>query len=77
MGTPIGPSRPTSAPPKGTLTEPSVPLESATYISQLVATNPITTDEISQGDDHLRLVKSVLQTQFPNLGAAAVTGTAT
>jgi hypothetical protein len=53
-----------------------VPLESATYISELVATNPIVTDEISQGDDHIRLTKSVLQTQFPNLGPAAVTGTA-
>lgn len=55
-----------------------MPLESATYIAQLVATNPITTDEISQGDDHLRLIKSTLQTQFPNLGTTvAVTGTAT
>ena len=53
-----------------------MPLESATYIADLVATNPITTDEISQGDDHIRMLKSVLQTQFPNLGDAAVTGTA-
>lgn len=51
-------------------------LESATYISQLTATNPTTSDPVSQGDDHLRLIKSVLQSQFTTLGAAAVTTTA-
>jgi len=51
-------------------------LESATYISQFVDTNPTATDPISQGDDHLRLIKSVLQSQFTTLGAAAVTTTA-
>lgn len=51
-------------------------LETATYISQLVATNPPGTDPLAQSDDHLRLIKGVLQAQFPNLGAAAVTGTA-
>ena len=49
-------------------------LETATYISQLVATNPLATDPISQGDDHLRLIKSVLQAQFSGLaGTTAVT----
>jgi len=49
-------------------------LESATYISQLVATNPLATDPISQGDDHIRLIKSVLQAQFSGLsGTTAVT----
>ena len=52
-------------------------LESADYISQLVTTNPVgATDPKEQGDDHLRLIKHVLQTQFPNLGAAAVNATA-
>jgi hypothetical protein len=51
-------------------------LETATYISQLVDTNPTTSDPVSQGDDHLRLIKSVLQDQFTTLGAAAVTTTA-
>jgi hypothetical protein len=51
-------------------------LESATYISQLTATNPTASDPVSQGDDHLRLLKSVLQSQFTTLGAAAVTTTA-
>ena len=36
-------------------------LESGTRISDLVATNPLTSDLRSQGDDHLRLVKSVLK----------------
>ena len=51
-------------------------LETATYISQLVDTNPTTSDPVSQGDDHLRLIKEVLQSQFTTLGAAAVTTTA-
>lgn len=45
-------------------------LESATYISQLVATNPASSDLRKQGDDHLRLLKAVLQATFP--GAAKV-----
>ena len=51
-------------------------LETATYISQLTATNPTASDPVSQGDDHLRLIKDVLQKQFTTLGAAAVTTTA-
>ena len=42
-------------------------LETATYINQLVATNPLGTDEVSQGDDHLRLIKEVLQSSFPTI----------
>lgn len=53
-----------------------MPLETASYISELDATWPLGTDPVSQGDDHVRLVKGVLQTQFPNLGAAPVTATA-
>ena len=51
-------------------------VETASYISQLSATNPLATDPISQGDDQIRLVKDVLQKQFTTLGAAAVTTTA-
>jgi hypothetical protein len=51
-------------------------IETATYISQLVDTNPLESDPVSQGDNHLRLIKSVLQSQFTTLGAAAVTTTA-
>ena len=51
-------------------------VETATFISQLSATNPLATDPISEGDDQIRLVKEVLQAQFTSLGAAAVTATA-
>lgn len=49
-------------------------LESASFINQLVATNPTGGDPKGQGDDHIRLLKSVLKTTFPNLtGAVTVT----
>lgn len=41
-------------------------LESATYVSDLVNTNPVGGDPVSQGDDHLRLLKATLQSTFPN-----------
>ncbi len=47
-------------------------LESASYISELVATNPVgAVDDYATADDHLRLIKAVLQGQFPNFTAAA------
>lgn len=46
-------------------------LEVATYINQLVTTNPVgASDPVSQGDDHLRLLKTVLKNTFPNLTGA-------
>ena len=39
-------------------------LETGSYIKDLVSTNPEGTDPKSQGDDHLRLLKNVLKTQF-------------
>ena len=51
-------------------------LETATYISELVGSNPLGTDSKAQGDNHLRLIKNVLKFQFPNLGAVALTATA-
>lgn len=53
-----------------------MPLETATYISQLVSSNPAATDQVSQGDDHLRLIKAVLQSQFTGLGTNPVNSTA-
>lgn len=41
-------------------------LESATHISQLVSANPVGGDSEGQGDDHLRMIKTALQTDFPN-----------
>lgn len=50
-------------------------LEAATFINQLVATNPVgATDPRSQGDDHLRLIKLALQNTFPAI-TGAVTAT--
>ena len=48
-------------------------VESASYISQLTPANPGASDNISEGDDHLRLIKTVPQTQFPSLATTAVT----
>lgn len=48
-------------------------LETGTYISDLVATNPVgATDPKSQGDDHIRLLKSTILATF-----AAITGAVT
>ena len=46
-------------------------LESATFLDSLVATNPVAGDPKSQGDDHLRLIKTVLQATFPGLAGRA------
>ena len=51
-------------------------LESATYISDLDASNPTAGDGRNQGDDHIRLIKSAIKNTFPSL-SAAVTVTAT
>lgn len=52
-------------------------VESATYLSELVDTNPPSSDNVSQGDDHLRLLKTVLQNTFPSINGVwtAVTHT--
>lgn len=49
-------------------------LETGTYISDLVTTNPTAADAKSQGDDHIRLIKSALKNTFTAL-ASAVTAT--
>jgi len=51
-------------------------VESASFINQLSSSNPATGDPVSEGDSHLRLIKSVLKSQFPNLGATAASATA-
>jgi hypothetical protein len=45
-------------------------LESATYISGLDSSNPDGADSISQGDNHIRLIKSVLKATLPNADEA-------
>lgn len=46
-------------------------LETATYISGLDASNPVhTTDPVSEGDDHIRLLKSTLLATMANITGA-------
>ena len=49
-----------------------MPVESPfTHITDLVNTNPVgATDDVSEGDDHIRGLKTVLLTDFPNINAA-------
>ena len=44
-----------------------MPLETASYINQLDATNPLGSDPIASGDDHIRLIKAALKATFPNV----------
>ena len=51
-------------------------VETANYISELVLTNPASSDDLSEGDDQLRLVKKVVQQSFPSIsGAVTLTHT--
>ena len=45
-------------------------LETGTWIEDLVPANPLGTDPKSQGDDHIQLIKSVLQNTLPGAGQA-------
>jgi hypothetical protein len=48
-----------------------MPVESANNISELISTNPVgDEDDVSEGDDHLRLLKTVLLNDFPNINRA-------
>jgi len=51
-------------------------LETGTYIDSLNSSNPTASDAVSEGDDHLRLIKSTVKATFPNL-SNAVTSTHT
>lgn len=45
-------------------------LETGNFIDALNVANPGNLDEKARGDDHLRLIKSVLKNSFPNLASA-------
>ena len=45
-------------------------LESSTYINGLVAANPTSSDNISDGDNHIRLIKSTIKATFPSVTGA-------
>lgn len=46
-------------------------LETGTYLDELVVTNPVSGDNRSDGDDHLRLIKSALKSTLPGLAGRA------
>lgn len=45
-------------------------LEAATYIGDLVSTNPAGSDQKKEGDDHIRLIKAALKATFPTATGA-------
>ena len=47
-------------------------LETAAWVMQLNSSNPTATDPVSEGDDHLRMVKTVLKNSFPSSSTAAI-----
>lgn len=48
-----------------------MPLESATFVQDLVASNPVgATDPKSDGDNHIRLIKQALKNTFPDANEA-------
>ncbi len=48
-------------------------LEAATYIDELVVSNPTGLDAVNKGDDHLRLIKNVLVNSLGNISGAVLT----
>ena len=49
-------------------------LETGTYIDDLNSSNPVAGDPVSEGDDHIRLIKATIKATLPNL-TGAVTST--
>ena len=47
-------------------------VESATWVTQLVSTNPVVGDPVGEGDDHLRMLKVVLKNSFPSTSTTAI-----
>jgi hypothetical protein len=54
----------------GPVSTANAALETGTYISDLVSTNPAAGDAKSQGDDHIRLLKATVKATFPNVSGA-------
>mgnify|MGYP001419337135 CR=1 FL=1 len=53
-----------------------MPVESASFISQLNPSYQDGSENVAEGDNHLRMLKSMLQSQFTSLGTTAVSATA-
>ena len=39
-------------------------VETASWVTQLNTANPVVGDPVGEGDDHLRMIKTVLQNSF-------------
>ena len=52
-----------------------MPLETGTYITDLVVTNPVHTDGMNNDDGHARLIKATLKNTFVNFTSAALNST--
>ena len=44
-----------------------MPLETGSFISALVASNPPATDDLAEADDHMRFIKAKILETFPNI----------
>ncbi len=51
-------------------------LETGDFIDDLVITNPTGADDYATADDHLRLIKKVVQASFPNINGAVTSSVA-
>ncbi len=47
-------------------------VETASWVTQLDTANPVVGDPVGEGDDHLRMVKTVLQNSFPSSSTTAI-----
>ena len=47
-----------------------MPVETFNYIDSLNTANPTATDNVSEGDDHIRGIKTTLKNTFPNVNGA-------
>jgi|TARA_B100000029_G_C17300419_1_gene860434 hypothetical protein len=47
-------------------------VESASWVTQLNTANPVVGDPVGEGDDHLRMIKTVLKNSFPSTSTAAI-----
>ncbi len=47
-------------------------LETANWVTQLNNSNPVDGDPVGEGDDHLRMLKTVLKNSFPSSSTSAI-----
>ncbi len=47
-------------------------VETASWVTQLDTANPVVGDPVGEGDDHLRMLKTVLKNSFPSTSTTAI-----